>query len=170
MIRFTKQKDHYSCGPVAIINLCKWAGFEFDAQKWLKKFKKLTNCDTEGTYPDDLYKALKKLDTKYFKLKKQYKYKVKFKDLRNHCNDTSGVVLLRFTWPKKDSRHYIIVTKFTKQKVEVINYFSTGRAVRFITKSTFKKLLKTKPLEGMAWLITKSSKQKGGSRLSSSDF
>ena len=168
MIRFTKQRDHYTCGPIAIINVCKWAGYKV-TQKDIKKFKKLTNCDN-GTYAEDLHKALKKLDEKYFKLKKRLLAKeVKVKEIKKHCKQ-HGIVLLRFQWPDDDEFHYILVIKFTKHRVGVVNYFPEGPAYRLIYKSTFKKLVENQ-YQVIAWLINyaENAKRKG-CRISPSDF
>ena len=44
MIRYIKQRDKYSCGPVAIMNVLKWAGAEFSYQGKIKLFQQLCFC------------------------------------------------------------------------------------------------------------------------------
>lgn len=60
MIRYCKQQDNFSCGPVAIINAMKWRGMKASMDTHLGVLKKLCGTDKNGTYPDDMGRVLKK--------------------------------------------------------------------------------------------------------------
>lgn len=157
MIRYVKQRDHYTCGPIAVINICKWAGYKVTLKE-IKKFKKLTNC-IDGTYSEDLEKALKKLGKKYFQLGAKLEDKeVTIRKIERHCKK-KGIVLLNYQWPDSTSFHYILVIKLTKHRVRVVNYFPEGAASRLIYRTTFKKLIKNRE-HVIAWLINENSRQK----------
>jgi len=58
MTRYIRQRDEYSCGPVAIVNAMKWLGFHTTAAD-LPRLKE--ECYTEvgsGTWPPDLNRAI----------------------------------------------------------------------------------------------------------------
>ena len=49
MIKYYRQVDTYSCGPIAILNAVKWAGFDnFDDEDFLKQIRIVTKCKTQG--------------------------------------------------------------------------------------------------------------------------
>lgn len=60
VVKYLKQQDYVSCGPVAIINAMKWKGIRATRESHLKKIKKECRCDRYGTYPEDMAKVLKK--------------------------------------------------------------------------------------------------------------
>lgn len=68
MVRYVKQHDHYSCGPVAILNAALWAGKKVTKSKDLKRLCRLTKCNPihindrkrKGTKQKNLDRALTK--------------------------------------------------------------------------------------------------------------
>lgn len=82
MVRYCKQQDKYTCGPIAFLNLLKWQGKSATYKKtlpWLKKQLKTTKI---GTYPANGEKFIKK----HFKNVSNQKlpfYKIKNQLLKN---------------------------------------------------------------------------------------
>lgn len=55
-MRYLKQQDDYSCGPIALMNILKWLGHRV-LYKDLPKYKQLCYCD-DGTWAADLESAM----------------------------------------------------------------------------------------------------------------
>lgn len=54
MPKWFKQKDDHSCGVIAVMNICRWAGMKIKGEKvtykkHFKSIKKLLDCDKDGT-------------------------------------------------------------------------------------------------------------------------
>ena len=60
MTRFCKQRDEYSCGPVAILNLYKWIGvdYKYSDLPWLQL---MCGTNKDGTFDKDFNSALRYL-------------------------------------------------------------------------------------------------------------
>ena len=56
-MRFCKQRDRYSCGAVALLNIDKFFGSRATYQD-LPKYRKLVNCDQHGTQDWDITRVL----------------------------------------------------------------------------------------------------------------
>lgn len=66
----TKQKDKYSCGPISIINLAKWAGKNYTFKN-IKEIRKALKCTPKtGTFPTLMEKYLKNNFGNDYKIKK----------------------------------------------------------------------------------------------------
>lgn len=61
-VRYTKQRDITSCGPVAIINYLKWMGYPISHNSIIDILKRHSNCcwDT-GTKVNNLFRTIKEL-------------------------------------------------------------------------------------------------------------
>jgi len=122
-INYLNQTDLFRCGPIAIINVLKFCGFSIskEALVWLDA---LTNCNTSfhkrGTYPNDLFKALKGFEilTGKFTIRR-VKYDYKRFNKKDRCH-----IINHFTRFDEDGRlnsHYILVLPNEGGKPIVIN-------------------------------------------------
>ena len=59
MIRYCKQPDDFSCGPVAIINAMKWRGQRASVRTHLKMLRKQCKTDRDGTFTERMDKVLR---------------------------------------------------------------------------------------------------------------
>lgn len=62
-MRYIKQRDDYSCGPVALINILKWLGRKCTYTD-LAMVKRLCNCNQNGTNSHNMENALRVLGIK----------------------------------------------------------------------------------------------------------
>ena len=89
-IRFCKQRDQYSCGAVAVLNVLKWAGCKVTYSN-LPALRKLCKCNQpNGTKKQDLESALKALGIRF----KRYT-RPTLKMMDTHL-DGGGIVLLNY--------------------------------------------------------------------------
>lgn len=154
-MRYMKQRDNYSCGPVALANVMKWAGSKKSAGSLRKYFMPICKCSPEnGTRPWEIHNALLTIDDISFE-------KVEYpglQDLDGHLDD-GGIVLLRVRY--EDGGHYFICTRRTQKMYEVIN-----RKVDHVTKSLVSRKTMSKDISyadvfiggayyAVAWLIKK---------------
>lgn len=66
-IRFCKQRDHYSCGPIALLNAAKFFAYNV-TYKDLKTFQDLVSCTSpRGTYTRNISKVLGRASRKSWK-------------------------------------------------------------------------------------------------------
>jgi hypothetical protein len=93
--RYIGQRDHFRCGPIAVLNALKWAGVPVTEKKDLKRISKLCKCVAgRGTPKRATTIALRK--SKGIILSKKVK-KPTLKVL-DEWIDNGGAVLLRYTW------------------------------------------------------------------------
>lgn len=133
-MRYIKQRDNYSCGPVALANAMKWAGSKDSASALRKHFIPICNCTPEdgGTRPWDLHSALETIDIISFD-KIEYP---SLQDLDDHL-DGGGIVLLRVRY--EDGGHYFLCTRRTPQMYEVINRKSDHKTKALVSRRTMDK-------------------------------
>lgn len=119
MPRYCKQYSEYDCGPTAVLNALKWAGYSLTLQKGYKALRHRCGWEKgEGTKAEDLVKTLKQ----YSKIKVKYLNKrVTLKDLDSVIENKQSFILLYiykdkqgkdeghfvFGWGK-DTRHYLV--------------------------------------------------------------
>lgn len=65
-MRYTRQRDRYSCGPVAIVNYLKWMGYPVSLNSVSNVLKKHSQCVPDrGTRPNNLSRTLRELGKIY---------------------------------------------------------------------------------------------------------
>jgi len=89
-IRYIRQRDQFSCGPVAIINTLKFLGCNI-TYKDLPLVQNLCKCKSpDGTNPENLEKALSMLGICF-----ERKIKPSLKDIDGHIK-SRGAILLNY--------------------------------------------------------------------------
>jgi hypothetical protein len=133
-MKYLKQNDKYSCGPVALINALKWAGEVKNGGALRKRLIAACKCKPpRGCYTDDFEQALTDLNTFDF----QRKEFPELEDLDNHL-DRGGAVLLRTRHDR--GGHYFLCTRRTPKMYEVINW-KKMRTVCKISRNTMEDCL-----------------------------
>jgi len=159
MIRYTKQFDESSCGPISVINAIKWVGVSINRKSNLSYFRKIAKCDKHGTAHWDLDLLLSVKAKPHLNIKK-YIF-VTWSLIKKHLQK-DGIVILRHGWDKySDAGHYTLITHLTSKKVGVVNYFHDGPAYRLIDQETLKKIISVVRPSGkkaICWLLSKPQK------------
>ena len=130
-IKYVKQKDTYTCGPVALINVLRWAGQLKVNPKYLKAIKAICFTDkNQGTYSKEFDRAIK-----YFRpiIKIKTKKKPDLKDIDN-CVDKGGIVVIGYVYKfhEIEQAHFALIIGRTKTRYILVNdsrrfIFSTSR-------------------------------------------
>ena len=95
MRRYARQYDDSSCGPIAILNVIKWAGYRCTIKNDLKHIKKLCGYyenRPRGVCPDDLDRVLR-LCGRRFKFEVRRLTVCKVKDIIKHLRNEGAVVV-----------------------------------------------------------------------------
>jgi len=129
-MRYIKQKDTYSCGPIALINAMKWAGFNY-TYKDLKRMQRLCKCKyPNGTHWRDMTNAIRDMSKLMTTTRKNWPLIL---DIIKHL-EKDGVVILAYKRDPKHVGHYILITDYDKEKQE----FKVVNAGRPCTRTTSK--------------------------------
>jgi hypothetical protein len=152
--RFIKQRDNYSCGPVAIVNALKWAGVRA-TYAHVTLYSIL--CETEkdiGTQISALHKALTL--TKAFKVVRLYNPSIKRID--EHV-DGGGAVLFASTTVLTEEDyegHYALIVSRSPKKFGICNLDTSGNSYRAYPRNLFirKYMKRFKRGKPVVWLLT----------------
>lgn len=143
MIRYIKQRDRSSCGPVAMVNVLKWAG-ESVTYKNVSEFKSKWHSNTEdyeGVMPESMTKALRNLGQVRF----YNRNNVKIKQIDDHLL-TGGIIVILFSQRGDDNDrhgHYYLIVGTSGKKYRVVNSFRTRPAETLITRNFLLKDLRS---------------------------
>lgn len=103
--RYVKQNDFFSCGPVAIANALKWAGFDFSYSKNRKKFIEHCKCDLIGTGTKNFERSLKEISNGLFSVKRRYGATIG--EIKNHLLKGGSVIVSgKRAWEFQIGGHY----------------------------------------------------------------
>ncbi|MFA5024119.1 MAG: C39 family peptidase [Patescibacteria group bacterium] len=135
-IRYVKQRDEYSCGPIAILNAMKWLGKPV-TYKDLARLKDICCCRSpNGTWPKVISVVLKILKIKYL-----YKAKPSIKEIDKHLDDGGSILLVHYYNITRG--HYVLCIGKTEKYYTLINDGMNNTITR-CHKNTMKKMLHTK--------------------------
>ena len=162
MIRYLRQRDQSSCGPIAVINALKWAGVKATEKTHKKKIKRITQCNPYGrgfigTHPYDVNHAL----SCYNSIKIQRVSKdtwTKITEINEHL-DKGGSILMRY-FCKPGQGHYTFCFGRTYKTYRFVND-KKGSTITTRPCSEIKTMLST-PNEAfgmlefpVVWFLTK---------------
>ncbi|MCI0527014.1 MAG: hypothetical protein L0Y56_06105 [Nitrospira sp.] len=152
MPRYTKQRDRYSCGPIAIINALRWAG-EPASYERLSRLQAL--CDTkpgEGTMHSPFDRALRMMSGSVFSV--QRVYRPKLRAMERHLRK-GGAIVINWQWRAGDitprqmtdenfgkrwARHFALLVGINSRgRFQVINVYRAHKAFHTLSREAFKK-------------------------------
>lgn len=115
-MKFCKQKNKYSCGPIAIINIAKHLGLNLTYKKHYYLIKTLCKCDKTGTSIEDFENTLKILPVK--------------------INQPTNINKINIVITNK---HAFIITNETDNYFKVQNY--SNPKIKLLSKESLQSLL-----------------------------
>ena len=157
MVRYIKQRDHTSCGPVAVINILKWLGYKVSYDSFIHSARYL--CGHEpgpegGTNITGVEKALKHLGVKKRRVKNP-----SLDDIDRHI-DSGGIVLLEYVAPYKNEflnkgeGHFSICIGRTAKTYILVND-GTKNTIGRRSRMSMKIILFGGDENRYAWMISK---------------
>lgn len=140
MIRYLKQYDRYSCGPIAVMNAAKWAGYDV-SRKDLQVFRDMLYCTKPwGTR---LFCFAEAVETMF---KSQMDKKP---TIRRICKELAKgkIVIVRASYEVGHMGHYYLITKRHEDGWFRVVNFSTRYAEMSISRQVLRdNLRKRKPV------------------------
>ncbi len=141
-IRYVGQRDKSSCGPIAILNILKWAGKKISAKKNINIIRDMCKCGMYGnlgTRPSRLdivinnIKSIKVKRTKHF---------AKMGEVNKHI-DSGGACVMRIVWSdrKKTQGHYTLCVGRNKRGYKMVNLYSDRKTLCYANKKQMKEML-----------------------------
>jgi hypothetical protein len=150
-IKYIKQKDNTSCGPVAIINILKWlgcnVGYDYiDMARALCKWRGGTDGGT-----GDIKNALRAL-----KIKAIHRKHFTLKKLDKHINN-NGIAILEYIIPGYSiykGWHYSLCVDKYKDTYVIVND-GREKTISYYRKSTVSKMMRRSKKYCSYWLVYK---------------
>lgn len=156
-IRYIKQRDKSSCGPIALINILKWLGYHItydflDIARWACDWQD-GRCIDAGTLDRDMNKALK-----YFKIKNKKILNPKIKDINKHLK-AGGIVLIGYCLPRESTNHFSLCIG-TYERYYIMVNDDLNETIIARTKKEIKKYIRKKLSEPCyVWLISENKRK-----------
>lgn len=162
MIRYTRQRTMSDCGPVAVLNILKWAGFKVTYKKNIAKLKKACKyVYTHDVYTDDfigvkwwnLRRALTKVGRG--RLKTRTYVVTDLEVLKKHIEKGGAFILRHAVGP--DDAHYTTVVPAENGKFAWINIGPKDTVVTLTPEEFEKRVMKTQRFNDqvIAFLVQK---------------
>lgn len=155
-MRYLKQKEKTAiCGPVAVLNLWKWLGYQVSWETHSTNIKKLVKYQRgHGTPVDDMAAYLKAAHNAI----RIDKPKI---SLIDDLLDKKNLIILKYAHiePAGVYGHYCLLIDRDKDGYAIINNANARKAVEKISRDTLKLYLKTIQEQSrypysIAWVIT----------------
>jgi hypothetical protein len=152
VIRYCKQRDNYSCGPVAILNVIKWTDSNWFTYSMLPAIQSVCKTDKNGTYDNNFNNALKYFEQiDYFKVVKARN--THLTRIQEHLENGGTMIAAYKENGYKCEWHYAMFLFDTHSQWTVINH-SNGKEL--FTRHQVSRSLMHKRLDKSAiWLINK---------------
>jgi hypothetical protein len=156
MIRYIKQRNCYSCVPIAILNIYKWLGKKVTYKSSYKKLLKQTKCDKNGSCEQNYAKVLYKMPNLFIdelccgKIGKKYFCELIDYHLKHGC-----IILIKYFYKlgKKTNSHLALIIKQTPCYYLCLN-IAAGETRVYINKRVMKALY-FKESDPKAWILSK---------------
>lgn len=141
MPRFTKQRDRYSCGPVAILNALRWSGTDAPYEDLIDILQKVCNCEPgRGTNHTDFDAALRFFGTDLFRVRRVHRPCLS--TIEEHLQ-ADGAVILNYRWfgNGRHFRHFALACGVSPDGRDfyVVNDSRHGPALQGLRRKDFVK-------------------------------
>jgi hypothetical protein len=124
MPRYVKQRDLYSCGPIAVANALKWAGKDISYKKHHKGFKRLCGAhNIKGVRPRNLEKALKVAGKGLFSITPVCKPKLE--EIDKHLSG-NGCIVLSYAWTERKVEENVTIVYVNGHYINILDKTSNG--------------------------------------------
>jgi len=157
-LRYKKQRDKFRCGPVAIQNALRWAGYDAD----LNKICLEVGCvypENIGTWPEQLDPGLRFFGKDIFSIKKIIYPTVK--QLKEHLF-SGGAIIFRVTYTRNGEvwGHYTLIDLISDngKRIRTVNLEAEGRAIKWVNRKNFTKeycVRRKDPNQSLGWFLRK---------------
>lgn len=159
MVRYARQPYKYSCGPTAIINAVKWAGYSYSLRDNHTFVARACNSSYEfGTEELELERVLRRLTRGFMRIRKRCRPTAD--ELMSHVikQDCAAIILYYRSDDPDGDAHYTLMTDVGAGHVTLVNDVINKTLTRCPKWHLDEKLLKSredKECFPQAWLLRK---------------
>ncbi len=153
MIRFVRQQNHYSCGPILLFNLLKWANLNKIIS--YRDIFALTECTPEkGTKTLKFQKALKfilsRTDLKF----KKTITKPSLRQIKQYLKTPNNAIILEY-FKNEQYLHFILLIRNDQNEIIMINEGAENKKIPIVQLTNNLSLANHQHCEKypIAWLI-----------------
>lgn len=145
-MRFVKQRNQYSCGPVVILNALKWAEQKVSYKSHFKKLKKLTKCNLDGS----VFSKVKGAIYSYSNIFKIGTDRItSIKRLEIYIKNGAGIILQYYYRDSKKVNeifgHFTLILPYKiNGKFALVNNYVDGPALQFRGRKELKRMMSNK--------------------------
>lgn len=120
-IRWIAQRNKYSCGPIAILNVMKWAGLQVNYKKDYKFLSQKCRCTKDGTHQYSFQKCLDNIKNTSV-LQKNLPTIASIEE----SIESKSIVVMKSSYllrPKKVEGHFFIISEMTDDQFFCVNVY-----------------------------------------------
>jgi hypothetical protein len=144
--RYVRQKDDYGCGPIAVLNALKWAGYDAQYKRDYARLIRLCKCTKGGTIDDNFNKAIRQYKRLLVYPRKNPMYAPPI-SLVDACLDDGGAVAMGFIYKYAGvvvAEHFTLCVGKVNKRYVFINNIRTihQRTVTLQNRRTVVKMLR----------------------------
>lgn len=153
MVKYIKQHNSYSCGPIAIANVFRWLQLKYPS---VDQISQVVKCKSpNGTLPNHFHFGLTRLIKQFATVECFWHNSVL--DIKKHIRK-GGCVVINFEVEKHQSRHYALIVGLSKSEksFHVVNILpsSSGSPVYRLNQRRFK-FACLRSEDDLCWFIEK---------------
>jgi len=137
-----KQRDKYSCGPIAILNALRWADLDTPYEDWFDMLSAVCECGwPDVTLHRRFERALREIGRNFCSMRR--KFRPSIKEIEDHIYG-GGAVILNYKWRRKNgetNRHFSLVVDVSQggKTFYSVNDRRAGPAYQSVHRKTFLK-------------------------------
>jgi hypothetical protein len=143
--RYLKQRDHYSCGAIALLNTLKWAGYQVSYQRDFKRACRTCKCTKEGMFDHHFDTAIRRYK-KLVVLPDDGSFHAPPIKLVDECLDSGGAVVISFIYKyqgiAETSHIALCIGRKGKRYLFANNSAGAKKALIYQRRSTVVKMLR----------------------------
>ncbi len=158
--RYTKQRDKFRCGPIAILNALRWVGVSIPYKELLPSLERLCECVApDGTRHAAFDRTLREVGKDIFTVRRVHHPSLA--QIEEHLREGGHIILnYRWTHAGMDRRHFesLVEVSLSGRSFYVVNGSLRGPALRKVTRTRFKEYdLRFQRVDPSfkAWFLTK---------------
>lgn len=144
-MRYLKQRDRYTCGPIAVINALKWAGVKVSYNSHFNRIKKISKCKFDGVDYDGITKAIKNYKSIFTMWENHF---VRISDIDAYLKSGASIILEYYykdlESPDKYSGHFVFISGKWGKYFLLVNNYQKGPALQLCKRRELINMLKNK--------------------------
>lgn len=133
-MRYAANTTRSDCGPIAIINILKWAGFQVTTKRHLPYLNEMCRPEGLGTSIRNLHKTLSHLKRRRF----WFRYRPQAKIGAIDATLKKGGAVLLYYMSDPTQYHFTLIIQGDGDRYTVVNAFK-GKTVATVSRSTIRK-------------------------------